>query len=382
MISNHDKDDKEIEAITLIDQAQNLADMGKGVEAINLFEKAAQIFLDLGSYIKLDELFIQIIKTISQFKNTIQAVYRLQSIIHKTEELKLDEISAKLLIQLGSLSFKMKDWESAGEAWQKASEYLINVDPEEYLSLSSYLLIKAGQTFERSKLTKDMGKRLILKGVMKANNFENLYEQEERRALVLIEGKQYEAAAKKFYDIASYFRKSHDNLDELLSEVESKDTILNVKARFIHFIAEYQVFSALCLRASEKSEHDEKIEELGKNSIELFKKSISLLKDYLFPIKYDFDQEILLRICFDTMLLAIMQEMSQPDVRVVAHELLLESIGKNKKLVQKLKKTPYFKITERIEKLGIREALEKLLEVNLGHFEKIKNSLIEYFLST
>ena len=156
MINNYDREDKEIEAIQLIDKAENLADKNKGEEAIRYYEEAAQIYLDLGSYIKLDELFVRITQIISQFKNNIQAVYRLNSIIRKTEELKLYEVSAKLLIQLGNVSFNMRDWESAGESWQKASEYLAEVDPEEYINLCSILLLKAGQSFERSPSRKDI----------------------------------------------------------------------------------------------------------------------------------------------------------------------------------------------------------------------------------
>ena len=94
MYQNEDKEFQEIQAIKLIDQAENLADKGKGDEAIKLYEKAAQIYLDMGSYLKLDELFIRIIHIISLFKNHIQATYRLQSIIRKTEQLKLYEITA------------------------------------------------------------------------------------------------------------------------------------------------------------------------------------------------------------------------------------------------------------------------------------------------
>ena len=120
MYNNQDKEEKEIEAIKLIDQAETFADKGKGDDAIKLYEKAAQIYLDLGSYIKLDELFARIIQIISQFKNHIQASYRLKSIIRKTEELKLYEVSAKLLIHLGNLSYNMNDWETAGDSWNKA----------------------------------------------------------------------------------------------------------------------------------------------------------------------------------------------------------------------------------------------------------------------
>jgi len=143
MINNIDQDQKELEALSLIDQAETAADKGDGEQAINLYEQAAQIYLDFGSYIKLDELYIRLVEIISQFKNHIQATYRLKSIIRKTEELKLNEISAKLLVQLGNISNKMQDWETAGESWQKASEYFNEVDPEEYHSLSSVLLLKA-----------------------------------------------------------------------------------------------------------------------------------------------------------------------------------------------------------------------------------------------
>jgi tetratricopeptide (TPR) repeat protein len=378
MINNRYADEQELEAIKLIDQAETLADRGKGKEAIQFYEKAASIYLDLGSYIKLDELYIRIAQIISQFKNNIQAIYRLKSIVRKTEELNLKEVSAKLLIQLGNISFRMHDWETAGESWQKASDYLYETDPEEYNNLSSVLLLKAGQSFERSRIKKDVGKRLILKAVMKIHEFDEIYELEEKRALNLLSRKEFDASAKKFYDIASYFRKALDDLGNIIDEEESKETMLNAKARFIHFVAEYQTVSALCLRASENRAYNERIKKLGNGSLELFKESISMLKAYLFPIKSEFDQEVVLRITFDTMLMAIIQGM------LGVHKLnpidyLIEDIEKNKALMKKLKESPYYKITERIEKLGIRESFDDLSKTHLGHFETIKNTLISYF---
>jgi len=302
----------------------------------------------------------------------------LKSIIRKTEELKLNEVSAKLLIQLGNVSFNMHDWETAGESWQKASDYFYETDPEEYINLSSILLLKAGQAFERSKIKKDEGKRLILKAVMKIHKFDELYELEEKGALNLLSSGEFEDSAKKFSDIASYFRKALDDLDNFIDEEESKDTYLNVKARFIHFVAEYQTVTALCLRASENRAYNERIKQLGNESLDLFKESISMLKSYLFPISSEFDQEIILRTTFDTMLIAIIQAM------LGTHELnpieyLLGNLEKNKALVKKLKESPYYKITERIEKVGIIEVLETLSKTHLGHFEMIKNTLISYF---
>jgi len=378
MINNRYNDEKELEAIRLIDQAETLADRGKGNEAINFYEKAASIYLDLGSYIKLDELFIRIAQIISRFKNNIQAVYRLKSIIRKTEELKLYEVSAKLLIQLGNISYNMRDWETAGECWQKASEYLNEVDPEEYTNLSSMFLLKAGQAFERSPTKKDIGKNLILQAVMKINEFDELYEQEEKRALNLLSRQEFEASAKKFKDIASYFDKALKNLGDLIDEANSKETYLNAKARVIHFVAEYQTVAALCLRASENRAFNDKIKELGEDSFNRFQESISLLKSYLLPQTADFDHEIILRITFDTMLMAIIQGM------LGVHQLnptkfLLKDIGKNKKLVIEIKNSPYYKISERIEKVGIRNVLDDLLKIHLGHFELIKNTLINYY---
>ncbi len=378
MINNFDKDSKEIEAIQLIDKAENLADRNKGEEAINFYEKAAQIYLDLGSYIKLDELYIRIAQIISQFKNNIQAVYRLKSIIRKTEELKLYEVSAKLLLRLGNVSYKMRDWESAGESWQKASEYLHEVDPEEYNSLSSVLLLKAGQSFERSRIRKDLGKRLILKAVMKIKKFDELYKTAEKHALQLISAGELEAAAIKFNDIATYFKSALEDLRDIIDEEESTDTMLNARARVIHFVAEYQTFSALCLRASENRDFNERIKELGVDSISRFKESISLLKTYLFPKSPEFDHEVILRVTFDTMLMAIIQQTIGIH-QINSIEYLLEGVMENKALIKRLKKSPYFKITERIERLGIREVFEDLLKLNLGHFESIKNTLISYF---
>ena len=380
MYNNNEAEEKQIEAIKLIDRAETLADKGKGDEAIKVYEKAAQIYLDMGSYLKLDELFIRITQIILQFRNNIQAVYRLKSIIRKTEELKLYEISAKLLIQLGNISYRMNDWETAGESWTKASDYLYQTDPEEYLNLASILLLKAGQAYEKAPQTKDLGKRLILKAVMKINKFDELYQQEEKRALLLLENKELVNASEKFYIIASYFRKALENLGDLLDEAESQETMLNAKARFIHFVAEYQVISSICLSIANNPDFKQKIENLGFDSIELFKQSISLLKEYLIPIKSDFDREIILRITFDTMLLAIIQRILNTE-RVSPKEFLLDGMEKNKALLKNIKKSPYFEITDKIDKIGLQEALQSLLKVHLGHFEKIKNTLISYLLN-
>ena len=375
MYNNADKEEKEVEAIRLIDAAETLADKGKGEEAIREYEKAAQIYLDLGSYLKLDELYIRITRIISQFKNNIQATYRLKSIIRKTEELKLYEISAKLLVQLGNISLRMRDWETAGESYRTASDYLLKSDPEEYKDSASRLLLEAGQSFERSPITKDLGKQMILQAVMILNDFDELYKQEEKEAHSLLVHKEFEAAADKFYTISTYFKKSLDKLEDLLKDAESEDTVLNAKARFIHFIAEYQTFSALCLNATRNGEFSKRIEDLGLNSINLFKQSISLLKDYLFQIKKDFDREIVLRVTFDTMLLSITQRILNIE-ELKCSEYLLNGVESNKPLVKALKKSPYFKIVDKIEKTSLNDALSDLLATNLGHFEKIKNVLI------
>ncbi|MHA1456685.1 MAG: hypothetical protein ACTSR5_12000, partial [Promethearchaeota archaeon] len=289
-----------------------------------------------------------------QFKNNIQATYRLKSIIRKTEELKLYEISAKLLINLGNISFKMNDWETAGESWNQASEYLYESDPEEFLNLASILLLKAGQSYERASQTRDLGKQLIFKAVMRHNKFFELYQEEEKQGQLLIANKDFEAAAKKFQEVASYFRKSLDNLSDLLNEEEDKDTMLNAKARFIHFVAEYQTISA-------------------------FKESISLLKDYLFPKKKEFDKEIVLRVTFDTMLLVIIQRILDIE-EIKCTENLLSGIESNKALIKTVKKSPYFKLTREIEEVGLTDTLNNIRKVNLGHFENIKNTLVLHFL--
>ena len=381
MYKNQEDDELELHALQLIDRAEILVDKNEGEEAINLYEKAAQIYLDIGSYIKLDELFARIIEIITQFRNHIQAIYRLKSILRKTEELKLKEISAKLLIQLGNLASKMNDWETAGESYHKASDYLYEVDPEEYYNLSAVLLLKAGQLYERSPVKKDEGKRLILMAVMKMHQFDELYETEEKRGTYLLVSGEFKEAADKFLEIAGYFQKALESLDDILSEEETSEfTKYNAKARFIHFVAEYQTVAALCLQASREKKYSEKIIELGKESLKMFRESISLMKKYILnQSRAHMDTEVILRVCFDTMLLAILQEvLNKKEVDPV--EYLLNDTEEKKEVVNSLKETPYFKITERIEKIGLQEALDKLKEVHLGHFEKIKNTLISYFM--
>jgi tetratricopeptide (TPR) repeat protein len=377
MINNKDTEEIEIEALHLIDQAETLAQDGKGKEAINLYEKAAQKYLDLGSYMKLDELFVKIASIISKFKNNIQAVYRLKSIIRKTEELKLHEISARLLIQLGNLAYKMKDFETAAESWKKASDLLYEIDPEEFYNVSSELLLKAGQAFEKTNYGKDKGERLILKAVMTVNKFDELYRKEDQRALQLLTMEEYKASANKYLEISKYFNKAIKNIDTLIEESEEKKVLNNAKARLMHLEAEYKALAALCLRASENREYNEKIKQLGNEVISELKVAITILKDVITKEKIDTDREDILRLTFDGLLISIMQGMLG-NSEIDPIDYLLKDID-NKTFLKKIKDSPYFELTERIEKVGIRDSLDKLNKITLGHIDKVKTVLIPYF---
>jgi len=217
--------------------------------------------------------------------------------------------------------------------------------------------------------------------VMKFNKFDELYQQSEKQAQLLLGNKEFEAAANKFNEIANHFRKALDNLEELLQGIESEDIKINAKARIIHFIAEYQALTIICLTAINNPNFDERIKNLGYDSIEFFKNSISLIKKYLFQIKKDFDREIVLRATFDTMLLAVIQRILEVE-HLVCSEFLFKDIEENKSLIKELEKSPYLKITKKIEKVGLTDTLIDLQNVNLGHFDKIKNHLVSHFLES
>ncbi|TXT54433.1 MAG: Tetratricopeptide domain protein [Promethearchaeota archaeon] len=377
MINNQDKEEIEIEALQLVDQAEELVAEGKGKKAIDLYEKAAQRYLDLGSYMKIDELFIRIASIISKFKNNIQAVYRLKSIIRKTQELNLEEISAKLLIQLGNIAYRMKDYETAAESWEQASDYFYDLDPEEYYNLSSELLLKAGEAYERTNHGRDKGEILILKSVMTVNKFDELYQNTEKEAIGLLKNGQFKAAADKFKEISQYFRKGIENLNQLIKETEYETIVKNSKARLLHLTAEYEAIAALCLRAPEIKEYNDEIKELGHDSIELFKKAIDLLKEYLKTKKIERDKEDVLRITFDVLLISIMQGMLG---RKFIDPLDYLSLNiRNKKLLKKLTNSPYYKLADRIDRIGIKESLDKLAKTQLGKIDKIKEILIPIF---
>lgn len=387
VISNGEEEELELEALRLIDRADDLIDKGGYSneildEALDLYEKAAQIYLDLGSYIKLDELYIEIVNIISKYKNNIQAVYRLKSIIRKTEELELEEISAKLLIQLGNVSNRMNDWETAGESYEKASNYLYQADPDEFYNLASILLLKAGQAYEKSHEGQEYGKSLILKGVMKINKFYDLMQTEEQRALHLLETQNIIGAAMKFKDMSAYFKEALEHLDEIIEEEEedSPETHLSAKSRLIHLLAEYLTLSALCLRATTKREYNEEIKEMGNEAVELYIDTIKLQKESLLMKKTDYHQEELFRLTFDGVLLAVIQGLLGRD-QVKVTQLLTEQTENGKDLDKKIIDTPYYKIAERIEKVGIWESFDVLLDMQLGHLEKIKNTIINFFKS-
>ncbi|TXT62294.1 MAG: Tetratricopeptide domain protein [Promethearchaeota archaeon] len=383
MYTNQDDEELEIEALNLIDRADELLNQGKGKQAIELYEKAAQKYLEMGSYLKLDQLFIKITSIISRFKNNIQAVYRLKSIIRKTEELGLHDISGQLLMRLGNISYEMRDFTSAGEAYERAAEHFLKISSEgedEFEDIAAKMLLKAGEAYERTKSNKDLGERLILKGVMLANKVDELYQSEEKRALKLLNLEDYNAAAQKYLKIANYFQEAYATIDTHTDKSDRTEIINNAKSRLLHLQAEYVLVAALCLRASEKREYNPQIKTLGQESFELLKKSVAILKDVFKSDGIETDKEDILRITFDTMLISVVNEMLG-EKKINSIEYLLSEI-KNKKLVKSIKESVFFKLTERIEKVGIRESLRDIRKANLGHFNKIKEILIGYFMDT
>lgn len=370
-----DNEEVEIEALNLIDRGDDLVAQGKGKKAIDLYERAAQKYLELGSYIKIDELFIKISSIISKFKNNIQATYRLRSIVRKTEELGLKEISAKLLMQLGDLAYKMRDYETAAQSWKQASGHFGDLNDEDFSALSAKLLIKAGEAFERTTTDRDEGERLMIQGVMRINQVDKKYRKEEQRALKLLNMDEYEASAEKFVNISNYFNRAFNNLDELSDTPDNGEIMKNIKSRLLHLQGEYLLVGALSLRASENRTFNPRIKQLGNQSLELLKESIDQLKGISDPTKLD--KEDILRLTFDTMLLSIVEGMLGEE-QLNPLEFLLADI-ENKIIIKKIKKSKFFQLSERIEQVGIQNSLDELESLSLGHLNKVKNILISLF---
>jgi hypothetical protein len=59
-------------------------------------------------------------------------------------------------------------------------------------------------------------------------------------------------------------------------------------------------------------------------------------------------------------------------------DYLMEDIN-DKLFLKRIKESPFYKLTERIEKVVIRESLDKLNDTHLGHIDKVKEVLIPYF---
>ncbi|MBN1216228.1 MAG: hypothetical protein JXA99_12410 [Candidatus Lokiarchaeota archaeon] len=370
-----DQEEKKIEAVRLIDLAEDALNNEKAKESIDLYEKAAQIYLDIGSYFKIDEIYIRIASIISQFKNHIQSVYRLKSIIRKTEKLKLDEISAKLLLQLGNISFKMKDYETAGEAWESASNYFYNLNPKEYHGLASELLLKAGQVLEKTHSNKNKGEQLILKSVMKMNRIEELLELEEKRGIQLLEMEKYEGAANKYLELANYFKKSIIELDKLINLSEEKEIMKNAKTRLMHITAEYETIAILSLRALKDNNKEKEINTLAKEIIDLLKETVYIIKEIFNSKRIEIDNEDIMRITFDVFLISLIQNLILETEEIRPIDYLLQDLEKSSN-IKKIKNTAFYSLIERIDKVGFKESLKTIEETNLGRIDKIKKILI------
>ena len=347
-------------AAGLMQKAEKIARGGNIKGAISIYSKSLNIFIYAGKYMRVVDLFNQIVSFIQLESHILPIMEKLRGTILSIEQLNIPEEEAKLKLALANLSYKSSDYLAAGNTFIEVSELLYKVDPEFYRKESGMYLIRAGECFEKIRRG-ERAELLILNAISRfdMSNFE--LKTVKKAVTTAIQKKKYETAITHLREIAQFFRKLEKALENLPEdEITFRNLKSNVQARILHMISEYNLIKMVCFRKLGKEELV--IEQAEKSILDLIH-AIDAMKDELKERFYS--SADLHRLTFDLFMLQFFQEFADYQVEDPLDLVLRGLPNSIKKIVTKMK---FYEFTLQILEFGLME--------NIDIFKKMPLSLI------
>ncbi len=347
---------------------QLLAD-NKITGAFSYYKKAANLYMEMGSYFKVFEVFkimSYIYKEQGKLGEMIQLVL---DAARKLEDFKVFDVAARMYENAGTMCYDLADYENASTYYQNASDLYLSLfeedKSEEMRKLSGILLIKSAEAVYRIPTKKDKSESLMLEGIFRICALvEKIPDLETNLALSFKHAKLSDAKTITS-SLAKAFKDANEKL--LLTKEFNVDLLsANVKARILHYQAEYLFLEFLLLRKVDGEASKEKGAKLVND---LLLEALRLLRA---TIAKEYDREDIDRYCFDGMLYAILNALiggkPEPDG-------FLEGIRGD--VMGAINKSAYYKIMITIIGPGLKQAKISLLDANLGKLERVKTSLMK-----
>jgi tetratricopeptide (TPR) repeat protein len=369
-----DIEDLKTRAENYITQAEEFLYDGKIIAGLKSYNKAVNIYFNIGAYLKVPDIFMRISRILSNESKIYQALEYLRNIKVRLHKLDLPEEEAKLAMEMANLSFRVGDYFKAADFYEECAELYLKADPEEFRSASSLFLMRAAECYEYAH-KHEVGERIVVQAVLRLNPRPVDVRVEEYRGIKLIKLGMYEEAIEIYDKLLEFFNQGLNNLSELLGDLQaSRLNIISIyaKTRLVHIICEYRLILMHCNYLLEKN--DEAVS-YAEESIDQLYTSIEMIKSMI--TQEIWSREDIKRLTYEGFMAAYFQLF--PSVGKSYKSMDFEEIvseGIEGTPLNVLKSLPYFDLIVRM-KTYERNEIEKLLEeFDLGRLEKYKDLLM------
>nr|MDO8114221.1 hypothetical protein [Candidatus Sigynarchaeota archaeon] len=365
-------------AEALVKTAGELLAKNEMLGAFNNYKKAANLFMEAGSYFKVFEVFKMMSYIYKEQGKIGEMIQLVLDTAKKLEDFEVHDISARMYENAGTLSYDISDFENASEHFETAADLYQKMFDEEknddMRKLSGILLIKSAEAKYklRTSAMKEKSEGLMLEGIFrfcalqaKIPELENKLVNQFNRAKLAEAKTTAESLTKAFRDAIEKLAVTTEFNVELLSA--------NVKARIIHYKVEYQFLEYLLIRALEGNA---KAAPLASNIIEKLQEAMNLLHGTMVK---EFDKEDVDRYSFDGMLYAIVTIFSGGSADPIKIDAFTDGFGNVVK--DFVKNNRYYQIMCHVMQRGLLDCKNELIDVNLGKLERVKPSIIKLLFS-
>ncbi|RLI62587.1 MAG: hypothetical protein DRO88_11690 [Promethearchaeia archaeon] len=346
----YENDENEAEIIranNLFEKASHLKAQKNLKGAISLYQKSLKIYLNAGEYMKLAEIFNDIVSLVQKESEMLPIMERLRRTINAIEKLDILEELAKLKLAYANLTYKSSSYMDAGNLFIEVAELYKKVDEDEFRNLIGMFYLRAAECFEKISRTK-RAEKLVLKAIRIFDSSIFDYRIYLKDLKSQIDKKKYLEAIETIREIAKFFRRLEIELE---TTPEQGDVLRNLKrnvlARLIHIVSEYNLLKMICFRFLDEND---KVRAQAEKSINDLTKAIEMIKEEL---KHEYYSSAdLHRLTFDIFLLQVFQEFADYQVE---DPIFLIMSGLPKDVKEIIKKMKFYDYTVQLLELNLKD---------------------------
>ncbi|MHA1681381.1 MAG: hypothetical protein ACTSUE_10255 [Promethearchaeota archaeon] len=367
--------------------ASHLVEIGDGlmsteqyIGALKNYSKAANIFIENGSYFRVYETYNKIVEILKIQGKIGEAITRVLAVAQKLKDFKIYEESARFYEYVGNLCSEVEDYNNSMVNFEIAAQLYLKIFEEEkndeFRKLSGILLIKSSESAYRIKTKKEKSETLMLEGIFRYSGLKSKITPLEDELINNLKVNKFSAAKSVALNLTGIIHEilSKVKVAEVAESFEGLDVLFKmVHSRVMHLAAEYNFLAYLLSR---QLDGGSELKNLTNTTEDTFIQVLNTVREIL-PKEYD--AEDLDRYCFDGFMLTLFNALEDNNKNGTLVSNFLNGFSKD--LASKVQSNQYYNLMEKITKFGLELSKEMLWDAPLGNFSKFKSIFLKLVLS-